>query len=175
VRAALWRKEDDILNVVWKVIERDCGWLLEQLSDPLRANYIRILIQQAILRIVADSAAAAFGEAGELDPLEVEPEDAQTWFAGMEVFREVTDAVSYLRRDGAVRYMLYRHTLQEHREGMERLDRQQEIQDATQRRIRRNANEHARRMVAEFGNLPLEKLVSLWVEKHGSDSAQASG
>ena len=186
VRCALLRRESDVLDAVSKIVEKDCAWLMTQLTAMLRILQIRTLVQHALRRITIkpknedeeqsegeprfagteEEAAASNGAAHETG--------RQMWFAGMDVFRGVPDSVSYLKPDGSVDYMLYRYTQTEERNGMNALDSKQEVQDAARRNRRLRANKAAEPMVTEFGDLPLEELVRLWVAKYGDDAGTAA-
>jgi hypothetical protein len=166
-RSALLREDKDVLNVVWRIIKNDCGWMLERLGELLRTRQVRIMIQHALRRLSVKPEEA---EA----QLVKENEEAQTWFAGMDTFRGVSDVVSYLKPDGTVDYMLYRRSHDEQRDGMDALDRKQEVQDAIQRERRLRSNQLAKRMVAEFGDLPLQDLVKRWVAKYGTGGGLAA-
>jgi hypothetical protein len=181
VRCALLRREDNVLDAVSKIVEQDCAWLLARLTAILRMLQIRTLVQHALRRITIKKEDE---EESESEPRVAGPEEGkeaadngaahatgrQMWFAGMEVFRGVTDSITYLKPDGSVDYMLYRFTRTDQRNGMNALDHKQEVQDAARRNRRLRANQAAEPMVAEFGDLPLEELVRLWVAKYGEDA-----
>ena len=166
-RSVLKREDKDVLNVVSEIIKTDCDYILERLGELLRVRQLRIMIQHALRRLTVKPEEAE-------ERLTEETEEAQTWFAGMNAFRQITDCVSYLKPDGTVDYVLYRRSHDEQRDGMDALDRKQEVQDAIQRERRLRANQLAKRMVIEFGDLPLQDLVKRWVAKYGTGGGLAA-